>query len=87
MAENTLGVSVLAIEASEAEQIAGDLRSQHGLGQKYRLKVEPSRRGWHVRDQKGKIESVPPMPRELWRAYLENRFVEAITEHDETSEA
>jgi hypothetical protein len=62
-------------------------RGEHGLGQKYRLKVEPTQRGWHVRDQKGHIESVPPMPRERWRAYLEDRFVEAITEHDETSEA
>ena len=43
--------------------------------------------GWHVRDQKGHVDSVPPMPRERWRAYLEDRFVEAITEHDETSEA
>lgn len=87
MAEKTPGVSVSAIATTEAEHIATEMRSAHGLGQKYRIKVEPSRRGWHVKDQKGHIESVPPMPAERWREYLEARFVEAITEHDETSEA
>lgn len=71
----------------EAEDIATEVRAEHGLGQKYRIKVEPSRRGWHIKDQKGRIESVPPMPAERWRQYLEERFVEAIAEHDETSEA
>ncbi|HVU04196.1 MAG TPA: hypothetical protein VHE30_20705 [Polyangiaceae bacterium] len=75
------------IAPSEAEHIVTEVRTEHGLGQKYRLKVEPSRRGWHVRDQKGSVESVPPMAEETWRAYLEDRFVEAITQHDETSEA
>jgi len=75
------------IAPTEAETIAAEIRSEHGLGQKYRLKVEPSARGWHVQDQKGRIDSVPPMPASGWRAYLEERFVEAITEHDETSEA
>jgi hypothetical protein len=75
------------IAPTEAEHIVAEVRSEHGLGQKYRLKVEPSTRGWHVKDQKGHVESVPPMPAERWRAYLEERFVEAITEHDETSEA
>jgi hypothetical protein len=71
----------------EAEHIAKELRAEHGLGQKYRLKVEPTHRGWHVLDQRGQVDSVPPMPAERWREYLEERFVEAITEHDETSEA
>jgi hypothetical protein len=71
----------------EAEHIAKELRAEHGLGQKYRLKVESSVRGWHVRDQKGHVDSVPPMPADDWQKYLEERFVEAITAHDETSEA
>jgi len=71
----------------EAEHIVSEIRDEHGLGQQYRLTVEPSRRGWHVQDQKGQVESVPPMPEDRWRAYVEDRFVEAITEHDETSEA
>ncbi|HEX3596707.1 MAG TPA: hypothetical protein VHU80_16465 [Polyangiaceae bacterium] len=75
------------LEPAEAETIADDIRAQHGLGQKYRLKVERSRSGWHVRDQKGRVESVPPMPAERWREYLGERFVEAITQHAETSEA
>ncbi len=75
------------IEPAEAETIATELRAAHGLGQKYRIKVEPSRHGWHVRDQQGRIDSVPPMPASRWRRYLEERFVEAIAEHDETSEA
>jgi hypothetical protein len=77
-----------ALKPTEAESIATEVRAEHGLGQKYRIKVEESRRGWHVRDQKGTVESVPPMPADEWREYLEKkRFVEAITEHDETSEA
>jgi hypothetical protein len=87
MAKITPEASAAAIATTEAERIATELRSEHGLGQKYRLKVEPTLRGWHVRDQKGHVDSVPPMPRDRWRAYLEDRFVEAITEHDETSEA
>ncbi|HEX4337842.1 MAG TPA: hypothetical protein VH062_18155 [Polyangiaceae bacterium] len=75
------------LEPVEAENIAADLRARHGLGQKYRISVEASRHGWHVRDSKGRVDSVPPMPAESWRRYLDERFVEAITEHDETSEA
>ncbi len=71
----------------EAEHLATELRAEHGLGQKYRIRVEPSLRGWHVRDQRGHVDSVPPMPADDWQKYLEDRFVEAITEHDETSEA
>ena len=71
----------------EAENIVKEVRAEHGLGQKYRLKVEHSDRGWHVRDQQGQVDSVPPMQADKWREYLEERFVEAITEHDETSEA
>lgn len=71
----------------EAEHLATELRAEHGLGQKYRLRVEPTVRGWHVKDQQGHVDSVPPMPAEDWQRYLEERFVEAITEHDETSEA
>jgi hypothetical protein len=75
------------LNPTEAESIASALRAEHGLGQKYRINVEPTQRGWHVRDQKGRIDSVPPMPADRWRKYLEERYVEAITEHDETSEA
>ncbi len=75
------------LNPSEAEHIAACVRAEHGLGQKYRIKVETSRNGWHVRDQEGRVESVPPMASERWREYLEERFVEAIAEHDETSEA
>lgn len=75
------------LNPAEAEHLARALRAEHGLGQKYRLKVEPTVRGWHVRDQAGHVDSVPPMPADDWQKYLENRFVEAITEHDETSEA
>jgi len=75
------------LDPVEAETIAQDLRAQHGLGQKYRLSVRKSRSGWHVRDQKGRVDSVPPMPADSWREYLAKRFVEAITEHTETSEA
>jgi len=76
-----------ALNPTEAENIASEVRNEHGLGQKYRLKIEPTMRGWHVRDQEGRVVSVPPMPAERWREYLEERFVEAITQHDETSEA
>jgi hypothetical protein len=76
-----------ALNPIEAEHIASEIRTEHGLGQKYRLKIEPTMRGWHVRDQEGRVESVPPMPAERWREYLEERFVEAITQHDETTEA
>jgi hypothetical protein len=75
------------LEPKDAEKIAAEVRSVHGLGQKYRLKVEPTRRGWHLQDNKGRIDSVPPMKAEEWREYLEERFIEAITEHAETSEA
>jgi hypothetical protein len=75
------------LEPKDAEIIAAEVCSVHGLGQKYRLKVEPSRRGWHLRDQRGRIDSVPPMKAEEWRVYLEERFIEAITQHEETSEA
>jgi len=75
------------LNPTEAETIASEVRAEHGLGQKYRINVEPSRRGWHVKDRKGRIDSVPPMPADRWRQYLEERFVEAITEHNETSEA
>ena len=75
------------LKPAEAEDIASELRAEHGLGQKYRIKVEPARRGWHILDQRGHVDSVPPMPAGAWREYLEERFVEAITEHDETSEA
>jgi hypothetical protein len=75
------------LKPQDAERIAAELRSVHGLGQKYRLKVEPTQRGWHLKDQKGRVESVPPMKAEQWREYLEERFVEAITLHQETSEA
>jgi hypothetical protein len=71
----------------EAEHIASEIRTEHGLGQKYRLKVETSRSGWHVRDHEGRVESVPPMPAWRWREYLEERFIEAITLHAETTEA
>jgi len=76
-----------AIGVLEAEHIARELRAEHGLGQKYRLEVQSSQRGWHVRDHDGHVDSVIPMPAERWREYLEERFIEAITEHDETSEA
>jgi hypothetical protein len=75
------------IQPNEAEHIASEVRSIHGLGQKYRIRVEPSGRGWRVRDQSGHVDSVPPMPAQQWREYLERRFVEAITQHRETSEA
>jgi hypothetical protein len=75
------------LNPTEAESIASEVRATHGLGQKYRVKVEPSRGGWHVVDQHGSVDSVPPMPAEAWREYLEERFVEAITQHEETSEA
>jgi hypothetical protein len=75
------------LEPKDAERIAAEVCSVHGLGQKYRLKVEPTRRGWHLQDCKGRIDSVPPMMAEEWRQYLEERFIEAITEHEETSEA
>ena len=75
------------LEPTEAEHIAADVRAEHGLGQKYRIKVERSRYGWHVCDRKGHVDSVPPMDEARWREYLEHRFVEAITEHAETSEA
>jgi hypothetical protein len=75
------------LDVTDAERIASELRSVHGLGQKYRLQVEATRRGWHLRDQKGHVDSVPPMPAQAWREYLEERFVEAITQHHETSEA
>jgi len=75
------------LNTNEAEEIASQVRATHGLGQKYRLKVEQSRGGWHVVDRGGEVDSVPPMPAEKWREYLEERFVEAITQHDETSEA
>jgi hypothetical protein len=75
------------LEPAEAESIATQIRAEHGLGQKYRIKVERTRGGWHVRDQKGRVDSVPAMPIDRWKAYLKERFVEAITEHDETSEA
>jgi hypothetical protein len=75
------------LNTHEAEDIASEVRATHGLGQKYRIKVEPSRGGWHVVDRGGAVDSVPPMPAERWREYLEERFVEAITQHDETSEA
>ena len=71
----------------EAESIASEVRAEHGLGQKYRIKVEPAQRGWHVLDQQGHVDSVPPMPAGQWQEYLEERFVEAIAQHDETSEA
>jgi hypothetical protein len=77
----------LPLKPHEAEHIVKEVRDEHGLGQKYRLKVEPTQRGWHVRDRQGHVDSVPPMPASTWRKYLERRFVEAITEHDETSEA
>jgi hypothetical protein len=76
-----------SLAPAEAETVASEVRSQHGLGQKYRITVQPSRHGWHVRDQKGHIDSVPPMPMERWKEYLEARFVEAIAEREETSEA
>jgi len=72
---------------NEAEEIVTEVRAEHGLGQKYRLRVEPTSRGWHVKDTRGHVESVPPMPAEGWREYVEERFVEAIAAHDETSEA
>jgi hypothetical protein len=75
------------LDTNQAENIASEIRATHGLGQKYRLKVEPSRKGWHVVDRHGAVDSIPPMPAEAWREYLEERFVEAITEHEETSEA
>jgi len=75
------------LQPEEAEQIAMELRAEHGLGQKYRIKVEPTPRGWHIRDRQGRVDSVPPMAAPNWRRYLEQRFVEAITEHNETSEA
>jgi hypothetical protein len=75
------------LDPSEAETIAAHVRAEHGLGQKYRLTVERSYDGWHVCDCKGHVDSVPPMTESRWRAYLEQRFVEAITEHAETSEA
>jgi hypothetical protein len=75
------------LEPDEAEHMAKELRHEHGLGQKYRLKVEPTQRGWHVHDRQGHVDSVPPMAASTWRKYLEQRFVEAITQHDETSEA
>ena len=75
------------LKPTEAESIASQVRAEHGLGQKYRINVMATRRGWHVKDQKGRIDSVPPMPADRWRKYLEERFVEAITEHEETSEA
>ncbi len=75
------------LKPAEAESIVTELREEHGLGQKYRLKVEAAQRGWHVQDQQGRVESVPPMPAGEWREYLEERFIEAITQHDETSEA
>jgi hypothetical protein len=75
------------IKPDEAEDIAKKVRAEHGLGQKYRIKVESTQRGWHVLDRQGRVDSVPPMAAESWRKYLEERYVEAITEHDETSEA
>jgi hypothetical protein len=75
------------LNPDEAERIAREVRAEHGLGQKYRLKVEGTPRGWHVLDRQGHVDSVPPMAATSWRKYLENRFVEAITEHEETSEA
>jgi hypothetical protein len=75
------------IKPDEAEDIVKRVRAEHGLGQKYRLKVETTQRGWHVLDRQGRVDSVPPMAASSWRKYLEERFVEAITEHDETSEA
>jgi hypothetical protein len=75
------------IKPDEAEDIVKKVRAEHGLGQKYRLKVEPTQRGWHVLDRQGRVDSVPPMGAASWKKYLEERFVEAITEHDETSEA
>lgn len=75
------------LKPDEAENMATELRAEHGLGQKYRLKVELTQRGWHVLDRQGHVDSVPPMPASTWRKYLEQRFVEAITEHRETSEA
>jgi hypothetical protein len=75
------------LEPTEAETMASELRARHGLGRKYRITVESCRQGWHVCDQQGHVDSVPPMPAERWRAYLEERFVEAITQHGETSEA
>jgi hypothetical protein len=75
------------LEPAEAETIAASLRAEHGLGQKYRITVERSHDGWHVFDCKGHVESVPRMSESRWRAYLAERFVEAITAHAETSEA
>ena len=75
------------LDPAEAENIAADVRAEHGLGQKYRITVERSHDGWHVCDCKGHVESVPPMTESRWRASLEERFVEAITAHAETSEA
>jgi hypothetical protein len=75
------------IKPDEAEHIAKEVRDEHGLGQKYKIKVESTPRGWHILDRQGHVDSVPPMAASSWRKYLEQRFVEAITEHDETSEA
>ena len=75
------------IKPDEAEHIAKEVRAEHGLGQKYKIKVESTPRGWHILDRQGHVDSVPPMAASNWRKYLEQRFVEAITEHDETSEA
>lgn len=75
------------LDPAEAENIAKNLRAEHGLGQKYRITVERSHDGWRVCDCKGQVDSVPPMSESRWRAYLEQRFVEAITAHAETSEA
>jgi hypothetical protein len=75
------------LDPTEAENIAKNLRAEHGLGQKYRITVERSQDRWLVYDCKGHVDSVPPMNESRWREYLQQRFVEAITEHAETSEA
>jgi len=75
------------LEPAEAENIAANLRAEHGLGQKYRIRVEKGGEGWLVCDCKGHVDPVPPMTESRWREYLARRFVEAITERTETSEA
>lgn len=70
-----------------AQQIFEDLRSQYGLGDKYRIEISRLPSGsWRILRKGSAFDTVPPMSAASIFDWFNDKFGDVVTDRLETSE-
>ena len=80
-------VARTVLSPDDASQVLEALRSEYGLGDKYRMDVAKRPNGrWRIQSRGKRVDSMPPMSADSIHDWFDKQFGDVITDRLETSE-